>query len=26
VKNFTGRVPLSVENFLQTTVPALVAA
>jgi NAD(P)H dehydrogenase (quinone) len=26
VKNFTGRVPMSVENFLQTTVPALVAA
>jgi NAD(P)H dehydrogenase (quinone) len=26
VKNFTGRVPMSVENFLQTPVPALVAA
>jgi NAD(P)H dehydrogenase (quinone) len=26
VKNFTGRVPASVENVLQTTVPALVAA
>jgi NAD(P)H dehydrogenase (quinone) len=26
VTNFTGRVPMSVENFLQTTVPALMAA
>jgi NAD(P)H dehydrogenase (quinone) len=26
VTNFTGRAPMSVENFLQTTVPALVAA
>ena len=25
VTNFTGRVPMSVENFLQTTVPALIA-
>jgi NAD(P)H dehydrogenase (quinone) len=26
VSSFTGRVPMSVENFLQTTVPALIAA
>jgi NAD(P)H dehydrogenase (quinone) len=26
VSNFTGRVPMSVENFLQATVPALLAA
>jgi NAD(P)H dehydrogenase (quinone) len=26
VMNLTGRVPMSVENFLQTTVPALMAA
>jgi NAD(P)H dehydrogenase (quinone) len=26
VTNFTGRVPMSVENFLETTVPALMAA
>jgi NAD(P)H dehydrogenase (quinone) len=26
VMNFTGRVPMSVENFLQATVPALMAA
>jgi NAD(P)H dehydrogenase (quinone) len=26
VTNLTGRVPMSVENFLQTTVPALMAA
>jgi NAD(P)H dehydrogenase (quinone) len=25
VTNFTGRVPMSVENFLQATVPALIA-
>jgi len=26
VTNFTGRVPMSVENFLETTVPALMVA
>jgi hypothetical protein len=26
VMNFTGRVSMSVESFLQTTVPALMAA
>ena len=26
VTNFTGRVPMSVENFLETTLPALMAA